>query len=60
MFQSAFIMMLTSALSVLGLLVSETLAHGAVTSYRIAGTTYPGYVVLLDTPHRSRQAVLAI
>ena len=36
-------MMLTFALSVLGLLVAETLAHGAVTSYRIAGTTYPGY-----------------
>ncbi|CAH0055653.1 unnamed protein product [Clonostachys solani] len=36
-------MLLSSALAALGLLATEVAAHGAVTSYVIAGTTYKGY-----------------
>jgi hypothetical protein len=36
-------MLFTSALTTLALLAAEAAAHGAVTSYVIAGTKYPGY-----------------
>ncbi|KAK6218811.1 hypothetical protein LQW54_002737 [Pestalotiopsis sp. IQ-011] len=36
-------MLFTSAFTTLALLAVEAAAHGAVTSYVIAGTTYPGY-----------------
>jgi len=35
-------MLVTSILSGLGLLAAGVSAHGAVTSYVIGGTTYPG------------------
>lgn len=37
-----FTMMQKVLLSVVALLAAHTAAHGAVTSYVIAGTTYPG------------------
>jgi len=41
---SNFIMIFTSIVSAVGLLAAGASAHGAVTSYSIGGTTYPGYV----------------
>lgn len=38
----ADIMIFTSALGVVALLAAEAAAHGAVTSYVIAGKNYPG------------------
>jgi len=38
-----FKMLFSALFSVAALLVAEASAHGAVTSYVIDGTTYPGY-----------------
>lgn len=38
-------MLFSTAFSVAALLVAEASAHGAVTSYIIGGTTYPGYAM---------------
>jgi hypothetical protein len=39
-----FKMLFSAVFSVAALLVAKASAHGAVTSYVIDGTTYPGYV----------------
>lgn len=36
-------MLFTSAVTAVALLAAQASAHGAVTSYQIDGTTYPGY-----------------
>ena len=38
-------MLFTSALSAIALLAAEAAAHGAVTSYTIAGKKYEGYQI---------------
>jgi hypothetical protein len=40
-------MLFSATLSALVLLAAEVSAHGAVTSYVIGGTTYPGYVLFV-------------
>lgn len=38
-------MLFSTAVTAIGLLAAQAAAHGAVTSYVIDGTTYPGYVL---------------